>query len=81
MSKKFNTGDTVYFVSNSIFVKEAKVVRCADGFITIKFDESNTGEGFSGIRVRESKIYATKEEAEAVAKQNHNIDMKYSPIK
>lgn len=72
MKKKFNTGDTVYFVSNSIFVKEATVVRCAGGFVTIKFDKSNTGDGVSGIRVRESKVYSTKKEAEAVAKQNHN---------
>lgn len=26
MTKKFNEGDTVYFISNGIFVREAKVV-------------------------------------------------------
>ena len=78
MENKYKSGDIVYFVSNGIFVKEAKVIRCAGGFVTIKFDKSNTGEGPSGIRVRESKIYATKEEADAVAKQNHNNDLRLS---
>lgn len=78
MRKKFNVGDVVYFVSNSIFVKEATVVRCAAGFVTIKFKDSNTHEGPSGTRVRESKVFATKEEAKAVAKQNHNDNLRFS---
>ena len=78
MNTKLNTGDTVYFVSNIIFVKEATVVRCAGGFVTIKFDKSNTGEGSSGIRVRESKVFATKEEAEAMTKRNYNNELRLS---
>lgn len=72
MTKKFNEGDTVYFISNGIFVREAKVVRCAGGFVTIKFDTSNTNEGPAGTRVRESKVYASIEEAEVVAKAHLN---------
>ena len=36
--KRFNEGDTVYFVASSIFVKKAKVVRNTGGFCTIIFD-------------------------------------------
>ena len=36
--KRFNEGDTVYFVASSIFVRKAKVVRNAGGFCTIIFD-------------------------------------------
>ena len=52
MAKQFNVGDTVYFISNGICVRKVKVVRCAGGFVTIKFDTSNTNEGPAGTRVR-----------------------------
>ena len=69
--KQFNLGDIVYFIASNRIVKEAKVIRNAGGFVTIKFDEGNCGP--SGTRVRESKLYRTKEEAEAVAKQHQNL--------
>jgi hypothetical protein len=36
--KRFNEGDTVYFIASSIFVRKAKVVRNTGGFCTIIFD-------------------------------------------
>lgn len=67
--KRFNEGDTVYFVASSIFVRKAKVVRNAGGFCTIIFDgDGNCGT--SGTRVRESKLYRTEEEANAIVKQH-----------
>ena len=57
MAKQFNVGDTVYFVSSSVFVRKAIVIRAAAGFVTIKFDTNNGNDGPSGIRVRESKVY------------------------
>lgn len=36
--KRFNDGDTVYFIASSIFVRKAKVVRNTGGFCTIIFD-------------------------------------------
>ena len=75
--KRFNEGDRVYFIASSIFVKEATVIRSAGGFCTIKFDTNNGNDGPSGIRVRESKIYKTKEEAEKVAKQNASLHERY----
>lgn len=67
--KRFNEGDTVYFVASSIFVRKAKVVRNTGGFYTITFD-GNGNCGTSGTRVRESKLYCTEEEANAIVKQH-----------
>lgn len=65
--KRFNEGDTVYFIASSVFVRKAKVVRNAGGFCTIIFD-GNGKCGTSGTRVRESKLYRTEEEANEVVK-------------
>ncbi len=69
--KQFNPGEIAYFIASNRIVKEAKVIRNAGGFVTIKFDEGNCGP--SGTRVRESKLYNTKEEAEAVIKQHQAL--------
>lgn len=37
MVSKYKEGDKVYFVSSSVFVKEATVIRSSGGFVTIKF--------------------------------------------
>lgn len=63
MAKQFNVGDTVYFISSSVFVRKATVIRVAAGFVTIKFDTNNGNDGPSGIQVRESKVYHTEKEA------------------
>ena len=54
MVSKYKEGDKVYFVSSSVFVKEATVIRSGGGFVTIKFATNNGNDGPSGIRVRES---------------------------
>ena len=66
--KKFNEGDTVYFIASSIFVRKAKVIRNAGEFCTIVFDD-NGNCGPSGMRVRESKLYRTEGEANAIVKK------------
>ena len=70
MVKQFNIGDTVYFISSSVFVRKATVIRSAAGFVTIKFDTNNGNDGPSGIRVRESKLYHTEKEANDVVQAN-----------
>lgn len=35
MAKQFNVGDTVYFISSSVFVRKATVIRAAAGFVTL----------------------------------------------
>lgn len=71
--KRFNEGDTVYFVASSIFVRKAKVIRNAGGFCTIIF-EGDGNCGTSGTRVRESKLYHTEEEAKKVVEQHQNAN-------
>ena len=71
--KRFNEGDTVYFIASSIFVRKAKVVRNTGGFCTIIFD-GNGNCGTSGTRVRESKLYRTEEEAKKVVEQHQNAN-------
>lgn len=66
--KRFNEGDVVYFISSSVFIKKATVIRNAGGFCTIRFSDGNCGT--SGTRVRESKLYRTQEEANAIVKQH-----------
>ena len=70
MTKKFNVGDTVYFISSSVFVKKATVISASAGFVTIKFNTNNGNGGPSGIRVRESKVYHTEKEANDVVQVN-----------
>lgn len=65
MKNRFNVGDKVYFVSSVFRIEEASVIRCSGGFCTIKFRSSN-----GGIRVRESKVFRTKKEAEEQVKIN-----------
>ena len=56
--KRFDEGDVVYFISSSVFIKKATVIRNAGGFCTIRFSDGNCG--ISGTRVRESKLYRTE---------------------
>lgn len=70
--KQFNEGDVVYFVSSSIFIKKATVIRNSGGFCTIRFSNGNCGT--SGTRVRESELYRTEEEAKKVVEQHQNAN-------
>lgn len=65
--KLFKEGDVVYFISSSVFIKKATVIRNAGGFCTIRFSDGNCGT--FGTRVRESKLYHTEEEAELLQNQ------------
>ena len=57
---KFNAGDKAFIIESSIFVKEVVIVRIAGGFVTIRYPNSS-----GGFRVRVSRLFATKQEAEA----------------
>ena len=58
---KFKPGDKVYILESNRSVREAEVVSCGS-FYTVKFHSYN---GVAAIRVRESRLFATREEAEA----------------
>lgn len=60
---RFNLGDTVYFIANGYHIRNGS------GFCTIKFNDNETP---AGTRVRESKLFQTKQEAEVVVEKTHN---------
>ena len=65
---KYNVGDTVFFIANGYHIREAVVIRTGGGFCTIKFNDNETP---AGTRVRESKLFQTKQEAEVVVEKQH----------
>lgn len=65
---KFNLGDIVYFIANGYHIREATVIRAGE-FCTIKFNDNETP---AGTRVRVSKLFQTKQEAEVVVEKTHN---------
>lgn len=66
---RFNLGDTVFFIANGYHIREATVIRIGSGFCTIKFNDNETP---AGTRVRVSKLFHTKREAEVVVEKAHN---------
>ena len=62
-----------YIVVSNTFVKEVDIIREGSGFSVVRFSkgEGNTTEA-SAIRLRNSRIFKTKEEAEAHA-LNHVV--------
>lgn len=62
--KKYTVGQHVFIISNNSYVMEMEIVRIAGDFYTLRSTQ-NYG---SGMRLKKHRIYATKEEAEAVMK-------------
>ena len=60
MPSKYSPGDTAYIVESGLFVREVEVVRVAGGFAKLRFTD-----GTGGVRLRESRLFQTKEAAEA----------------
>lgn len=60
MSASFNPGDVAYIVESNLFIREVEVVKSAGGFCTIRFTDHG-----GGIKVRESRLFPSKEAAEA----------------
>ena len=67
--RKYNVGDIVFFISNGYNIREATVIHCGSGFCTIKFNDNETP---AGTRVRESKLFQSKQEAEIIVEKTHN---------
>ena len=55
----FKAGDTAYIVESNRFIREVKIKSCAGGMYLIKFEDGG------GIKVKEHRLFATKEDAEA----------------
>ena len=66
---RFQPGQIVYLIVSNVRVREAKVLKYSAGFYTVKWtEEERTGGSDNstsgGMRVRESRLYGTKEEAQ-----------------
>ena len=59
MQGKYTVGQTVYIIQSNKWIREATVLKFGSGFYTLKFSDSD-----GGIRLRESRLFATKEKAE-----------------
>lgn len=66
--RKYDVDDIVFFISNGYYIREATVIRSGE-FCTIKFNDNETP---AGTRVRESKLFKTKQEAEVIVGKTHN---------
>lgn len=54
---RFKAGDTAYIVESKHTVRQVKIINCSGGLYLIRF------EGGGGIRVRESRLFPTEEDA------------------
>ena len=60
MNGKYQLGQKVFLTGgNKNLIKEATVLKYTGGFYTIRFNNGG------GVKVRESRIYPSREEAEA----------------
>ncbi len=60
----FKTGDTVFIVESNRFIREVEVRSCGGGMYLVRFKDNG-----GGIRLKEHRLFATKEEAEASIKR------------
>lgn len=56
---KFKAGDKAYIVESNRWIREVEIRSTAGGMYLIKFLDSG-----GGIKVKESRLFVTKEEAE-----------------
>ena len=57
---QYRPGDIAYIVGNNRFIHEVKILSSQYGFVTVHLLKEN-----SYIRVRENRLFPTKEAAEA----------------
>ena len=77
MNGKYQPGQIVFLTGgNKNLIKEATVLKYAGGFHTIRFENGG------GVKVRESRIYPTREEAEAaILNRKRNRDLSDSTVR
>jgi len=61
---KFKQGDTAFIVESNRFIREIEVRSCSGGLYLIRFKDSG-----GGIKVKEHRLYSSKEEAQASIKK------------
>lgn len=67
MANKYNPGDTAFLVESNRFIREVKILKVGGGFYTIRFADSD-----GGIKVKEHRLFATKEDAEVSLPKKDN---------
>ena len=60
MMTKYNPGDTAFIVVCSRFIREVRILKNAGGFAALRLADSD-----GGIKLRESRLFPTKEAAES----------------
>lgn len=60
MPSIYNPGDRAYIVESNLYIREVEVINVVGGFCTIRFVDRG-----GGIKVRESRLYPSREAAEA----------------
>lgn len=64
MQNKYQAGQRVYIIQSNRWVRKATVLKYASGMYTIKFTEGG------GLRLRESRLFSSEEEAQEVINRN-----------
>lgn len=58
MANTFHPGDTAYIVDSVRFLREVTIVRVTRDFCVIRYNDTH-----GGIRVRQSRLFANREDA------------------
>lgn len=63
MTGKYKPGDKAFIIESKRFIREVEILKFSGGLYTLRFPDSG-----GGIKLRENRMFATKEEAEKKAK-------------
>ena len=69
---KMKTGDTAYIVESNRLIREVEIKSWAGGMYLIRFKDSG-----GGIKVKEHRLFATKEESSIQTKQKGRTKSPY----
>ncbi len=60
MGGRYNINDTAFLIESNRIIREVKILKYAGGLYTVRFVD-----GAGGIKVRENRLFATEDEANA----------------
>lgn len=64
----FQNGSHAYIIESNRTIREVTVVRRSGDFYLVRFDSNG------GIQIRGTRLFATKEEAEATLPMSHKVE-------
>ncbi len=74
MGAKFKAGDTVFIVESNRFIREAEIRSYSGGMYLLKFKDNG-----GGIKLKEHRLFSSKEEAEASIPKKVTKPVRRSP--